>query len=58
MDPSAALREAKYALKLGRINDAAEYIEAYFDWRASGGFQPARGDTDAALLWAAIEARR
>lgn len=44
MDPEASLKSAQAALADDNAADAAEYLQAYAQWRRRGGFEPNRGD--------------
>lgn len=54
MDPEAALREAKLALRRKDYEEAAEALSNYWDWRKSGGFEPKNGDRRAEALGAKL----
>jgi hypothetical protein len=50
MDPKAALDMAASALKRRDYEVAGEHLEAYWEWRRAGGFQPKGGDRKAERL--------
>lgn len=54
MDPQAALDMATRALKRKDYDTAGEHLEAYWDWRRRGGFQPKGGDRKAERLGAKL----
>jgi len=54
MDPQAALDMATSALKRKDYHAAGEHLEAYWEWRRGGGFEPKGGDRKASRLGAKL----
>lgn len=52
MDPKQALLDALTAAQNGEYEQAKEFIEAYWGWRRSGGFEP---QIDGATFATAVE---
>lgn len=54
MDPEATLTSALSALTDDNAADAAEYLQAYANWRRRGGFEPRNGDERARQMRARL----
>lgn len=58
MDPERCLQWAQKALDEGRLDDAADHLFDYHDWRRLGGFEPPSGDARRDTIMDAVCKRR